>query len=126
MDFSVSETKTFISTIADLYKKGSNIEAEHKLMEIREAFLELKEENLELRTQLHAFREAQSVEQKLTFDEPFYYLIEGENAEGPYCQRCHDADGKLIRLIAKPRWDASHHCRECKESYGPGDGSSPF
>lgn len=118
MEFSYADTRTLFSTISDLYKKGSNLEAEQKLLELREAFLEFREESLQIKTELQEMKEAQSLKDKLTFEEPFYYLIEGDDKDGPFCQRCYDVDKLHVRLSVTPSVFGSHQCKQCKENYG--------
>ena len=126
MDFSVSEFRSTLSFVADMYKKGANQEAEAKLLEIREEFLRLREENLELKTMLLEAKEAMSVKASMQFEEPFYYLVEGDTKDGPFCQRCFDADGTQMRLIKIDAYHGSHNCPECKTSYGKGKPRPPI
>lgn len=59
--------------IVDLLKKGATIEAQEKIMELRESALKLQEENIQLKNQL---LELQEKVRKL------------ESVEGEKCPRC--------------------------------------
>lgn len=54
----------------------------------------------------------------LTFDGKIYWSGEGDSREGPFCQRCYDAERKLIRLQyhhgARATW---YHCTACGTDY---------
>ena len=120
MGFSISEAKSLFSSVLELYKKGSNLEAEQKLQEIQEAFIDLKAENIELKEELHELKKKTRIQENLKYEAPFYYL-ENENAkDGPFCQRCYDAEDKLVRLVEKDSTKGSHICKECKNYYGDG------
>ncbi len=93
---------SLIDTAKDIYelaKKGATLELQERLIKIREEALSLQEENLKLRARVSELEAALSVRENLSFDGSAYWrsLEEGKR-EGPYCQRCYDADGKLIRL----------------------------
>jgi len=60
----------------------------------------------------------------MTFDGVLYCQGEGKDREGPFCQRCFDADGKAVRL--QKTWNEYRpplRCAVCDQSYGP---SEPF
>jgi DNA-binding transcriptional MerR regulator len=88
-----------IQEIMDLIKKGLTLEAQEKIMELREKDLELQEENLQLKEQLKTLEQQLEIKGKLVFKDGQYWLkIEGkEELDGPFCQRCWDVDGKLVR-----------------------------
>ena len=52
---------------------------------------------------------------KLTWDEPLYWRETDTGRDGPFCQRCYDAEEKLVRLQGS---GAGHYsCRACKCDY---------
>lgn len=120
MDFSISEFRSTISTVAEMYKKGMNQEAEGKLLELREEYLRLREENLDLRTQVHELEEANLIKSQMVFEEPFYFLVKGEDKDGPFCQRCFDVNELTVRLKKIASSVGSHRCAECGTAYGEG------
>lgn len=98
--------------IVDLIKKGSTIEAQEKIMELREAAIQLQEENLELRQRIKGLEEQIALRAKIAWDKPYYWVDDGGKRDGPYCQTCHDKDGKLIRL--QDGTNGVWRCKVCK------------
>lgn len=104
--------------IVDLVKKGSTVEAQEKIMELRESALALQEENFELREKNAELEAALANKNSLKYEAPFYWKIEGEEKEGPFCQQCQDKDNKQIRLqtTGEDFW----RCFTCNQVYyGP-------
>ena len=60
------------------------------------------------------------VQQKVTWQEPYYFKIEGDNKEGPFCQRCYDVETKLVRLQS-PNKNGYWNCTQCENSYRDSD-----
>ena len=60
-------------------------------------------------------QETLETKKNVKYDKPYYWLGEGPEREGPYCQHCFDKDGKLIRLqgYGNGYWD----CKVCKNNY---------
>jgi rRNA maturation endonuclease Nob1 len=102
MDFSVSDAKTLFTAITDLIKKGANLEAQQKLVELREAVLELQTVNLELKTKIGDLEQQLSLRERVKYENRYYWVFPkvGEK-EGPFCQLCYDNVEKLIRLQIK-------------------------
>jgi ribosomal protein L37AE/L43A len=101
--------------IVDLLKKGSTLEAQEKIMELREGALALQEENLSLREKIKELEERLNKKKNIVWQAPLYWMQDGDNKEGPFCQKCYDADEKLIRLqdVEKGNW----HCKVCDSVY---------
>lgn len=98
--------------IVDLIKKGATFEAQEQIMALREAAIELQEENLALRERVKVLEEQQKIKAQAEFDGSVYWLVEGANRMGPFCQRCLDVDQKLVRL---QDWDEDVWvCHACK------------
>ena len=85
--------------VIKLIKKGATVEAQEEIMRQREYVVALREENIELREKITKLESAENIKQNLIFRDGRYYLKREVGVEdGPYCQRCWDSDGKLIRL----------------------------
>jgi DNA-directed RNA polymerase subunit M/transcription elongation factor TFIIS len=114
MAFSISEAKTLFASIAELYKKGANLDAEQKLIELREAVLELQTENLEFKEKINKMEKQLSVRDSLNYDGRFYWSLPkvGEK-EGPYCQLCQDSSEKLIRLQKRTDEHSGNYWYRC-------------
>jgi len=61
----------------------------------------------------------QIVKETILYKAPSYWKKSGDEKDGPFCQRCYDAEGKLIRLqeqSSTDRW----FCHACKSYFnGP-------
>ena len=100
--------------IFDLIKKGSTLEAQEKIIELRTAALDLQEENEILRKKIAELENALKLKESIKWKKPSYWLGE----DGPFCQRCYDVNNNLVRLQGGK--NDSWNCRECKNSYyGP-------
>jgi hypothetical protein len=101
--------------IIELIKKGSTLEAQEKIMELREAAIELQDENQELRQKIKGLEEDLETKAKLKWEKPYYWLVGGEHKDGPFCQLCYDKDKKLIRLQGGDR--GSWRCHSCRSYF---------
>lgn len=60
-------------------------------------------------------KESINIKEKLNWESPYYWLMDGSKKEGPFCQHCYDDRNKLIRLQGDNSgyWE----CKTCKNSY---------
>ncbi|HEY5913485.1 MAG TPA: hypothetical protein VJA21_23095 [Verrucomicrobiae bacterium] len=86
--------------IANLIKTGLTIEAQEKIMELRQGALALQEENLKLRERISSLEAAAALARELVFEAPpgIYWRNRESSREGPFCPVCYDKDQKLMRL----------------------------
>jgi ribosomal protein L37AE/L43A len=49
-------------------------------------------------SEIRALKEQLELQQNLVWEKPYYWLIHNDEKDGPYCQKCYDADNKLVRL----------------------------
>ena len=96
--------------IVALLKKGLTMEAQEKIMELREAALEFQNENLALKSNIKELKDALALRDSLEWQKPYY--VKKDNPNEKFCQRCYDADGKAIRLqeLETGYW----RCVECE------------
>lgn len=101
--------------VIELLKKGSTIEAQEKIMELREGSLALQEENILLRERIKELQSELNKKKEIQWEAPFYWTISDEAKEGPFCQKCYDSDSNLIRLqrIEEGNW----HCKSCNNNF---------
>ena len=101
--------------IASLTKKGMTLEAQEKIMELREAALASREENLELKERVAELEDKQKLKDDLVFHRGLYWMGEPQqatsNEHGPFCTRCFDDTDKLIRLHDS---DGNYYCYVCR------------
>ncbi len=88
------------------------------LFYMREELLRVQDENHSLKKQIKDLNEKLTQKERLQYIKPSYWLVDGEEKDGPYCQKCYDANQMLIRLQGGRNdvWS----CHECKSTYyGP-------
>jgi len=98
--------------IVELIKKGATVEAQEKIMELREAILGLQEENHSLKERVRDLEAQLEIKGEVQFDGSVYWRVHAGKSDGPFCQRCFDADIKLIRL---QDYDFNWFCLSCKQ-----------
>ncbi len=101
--------------IVELLKKGATVEAQERIMELREAVLELQEENAGLKQKLREAEDALKVQGEIQFDGAVYWRSENGNKTGPFCPQCFDAERKLVRL---QDYEDAWYCTKDKQSFG--------
>ena len=104
--------------IVDLLKKGSTLEVQEKILELRAATLNLQEENLALRQKVNSLESQLKDNETLNYEAPFYWRKSEGKKDGPFCQQCYDNKDKKIRLQSSDNdyWN----CSTCGTGYpGP-------
>ena len=119
--------------VAELVKKLGNVDLYRRIVDLEGEIIELSGENHTLKERIAALEKDLKVRAELKFEGGVYWRIDGQTKEGPFCQRCYDADGKLLRL--HPRTadgydsrsnrvlpDAEHYfkCFQCNAIYDKG------
>lgn len=99
--------------IVALIKKGATIEAQEKIMELREAALEFQNENITLKNTVKDLNESLALRDNLEWQKPYY--VARQKPDEKFCQRCFDANGRPIRLqeLEVGYW----RCMECKNDF---------
>jgi ribosomal protein L37AE/L43A len=107
-DLSIEKAETklqlaeLISTLAD---------AKMQIVETRDLLQKKEQECKKLQEKLN-------LKDNLKYEQPFYWKINGDEKDGPFCQKCYDSNNRLIRLQGggNDKWQ----CYECKiYFYGP-------
>ena len=109
----ITEAKEITSTLFELAKRAATVEIQEKVMELREFIVDLREQNTSLKEENHSLNQLLENKSLLKFDKGVYWR---EADETPFCQRCHDSEGKLIRLQDfenRLKW----RCLECEKYY---------
>ena len=100
--------------IIELLKKGMTLEAQEKIMELREAALEIQEENFSLRQKIQQLEGELHRSKNLIFKSNVYWLSEdGRQKDGPFCPHCKDDKDKLIRLRIGTNQGHAWECPIC-------------
>lgn len=105
--------------VAELIKKYNDQELYQKIIDLRDEIFSLKEENLAQKERIKILEDELSIKNNLIYDKPYYWLKDSDSKDGPFCQKCWDADKKLIRL--QGRSNDIWKCHQCKGIFeGPG------
>jgi len=83
-------------------------DAKIEIAAVQQTLIDKDTEILKLQDQL-------KIKGNIRWEDPYYWLIDNDKKDGPYCQQCYDKNGDLIRLQGDGRgfWD----CRACKSDY---------
>lgn len=100
--------------INDFFANGQPEKARRLLMEIQSRCIALQDEISMLKLRLQTAEEALYLAQNLAREGSFYWLNSPGVRQGPFCPRCYDSEGALIRL---ERVDSLLVCPYCQESY---------
>lgn len=116
--------------IADLVKKIGNVELYRRIIDLEGEIIELSGQNHSLKEQVSALEQKLKLRAQLKFSDSMYWLADGDAKDGPFCQRCYDVDGKLVRVHPRTAdgYDSSsnrvlpgaehyHKCFQCNAIY---------
>ena len=102
-----------IETVKDigvLVQKLDNMDLVKRLVELQEQVYEVVTENRDLKEQNRSLREKLATRQQLAFRKNAYW----RDDDGPFCSRCWDSDGQLVRLQTQQGYHPQ--CPKCDHS----------
>jgi len=107
-----------IKLIATALKEAGRADLQVELLELSEKLREKEEQIRRLEEENRSLREAADLKARVYRRKEMYYVREDDGTEdGPFCTRCYEADGKLIRLQVAD-YDQPM-CPQCKTCQGP-------
>jgi hypothetical protein len=126
---SVSTLLGSIKTATEIAKmfKDSDVsfekaETKLKLAELISALADAKIEVTEVQqalqdkeAEVRSLHEQLRVKGQMQWENPYYWFINGEKKDGPYCQHCYDKSHELIRL--QGNGEGYWECKACKNHY---------
>ncbi len=101
--------------IISLMKKGLTLEAQEKIIELREIALQFQQENIEKKEEVNKLLKLMEIEKSISWEKPFYYTLKEKIKEGPFCQLCYDKNKNLIRLQNPEK--GCFRCLACDNDY---------
>lgn len=100
-------------------QESDSVAASQLVLELQGMALELQEDNYKLRRRIDELEHHINLVDDMIFDGKVYWRGEGDDRDGPFCQRCLDAEGRAIRLQFREdtapgyesRWYECHSCQ---------------
>ena len=113
------EIVDFGKKVLQAIQASDNVAASQLILEFQSMALELQEENYKLRKRIDELENHINLMDDMSFDGKVYWRGEGEDRDGPFCQRCLDAEGRAVRLQLREqpatgyesRWYECHSCQ---------------
>ena len=115
---SIEITKRISSSDNPLGKAEVKLQFANLISELADAKVEItniQQQLLEKDKQIRDLNEQVAAKEKLKYEKPYYWHVEGENKDGPFCQVCYDKNDKHIRLQGNN--NGYWKCRVCKNNY---------
>ncbi|MGH8083981.1 MAG: hypothetical protein ACREPV_01720 [Lysobacter sp.] len=126
---SISAALSSVKTAADIAKLIRDSDATLEKAELKLKLADLISALADARTQIaetkgllidkddqiKGLNEQLEVKGKVVWESPYYWLVAGNDKDGPFCQRCYDKDISLVRLQGSGNgyWE----CKACKSDY---------
>lgn len=85
--------------INDFFAAGQPEKARRLLMEAQARCLALRDEISMLKLRLASAEDALYMSANLFLEKGFYWLKTSRSRQGPFCPRCYETEGALIRLV---------------------------
>lgn len=101
--------------VVELIKKGYQLEAEKRMVELRAQIIDLEGGNVELKKEILELRERLDMEESMEFRRPYYMRVTENGEDGPFCPKCYDDERKTMHLenLRQGEW----YCNKCQVSY---------
>lgn len=85
-------------------------EAKIEIAGIQQVLFEKDSEICKLKLQI-------SEKEKLYWESPYYWRVEGDQKDGPFCQHCYDKYNEKIRLQGNTNSNGWWECAACKNIF---------
>ena len=103
------------------------IDLQNTLLDIQQKQMELLASNQALADENRKLLEQANLQKHLKFVGRVYQIEGLGNIDGHYCQKCYDADRKLVRVQRFDNGDdRGWHCENCAITYYDGAPPQPF
>ncbi|KAB1443475.1 hypothetical protein [Pseudodesulfovibrio senegalensis] len=97
-----------------LFREGRIEEGTLLLKALQDEYIALCDENSTLKRQLTEVADVLDLAQNVAYDGQKYWLEDGNERKGPFCQLCYDREGLLIHLQPHGKhWE----CQSCKSLF---------
>lgn len=108
-----------LNTIKEALQISGKIEFYPQILEAQEKLLEQQKRIIDLESENRGLKDKLNLKRSLIHKGEVYYIKVGESDDGPFCTKCHDVDGKLVRLNKMHTELGKHRCPNCTQYYSP-------
>ena len=107
-----------VRVLTNLAKEAGKVELREKIVELVGQLNEVVADNSELRRRIEDLETRAQIKSSLQFRRFSYWTGESDSEEnGPYCTKCWDVDGKLVRMLQPFSTDfGGRNCPNCASS----------
>ena len=88
-----------LKDVAKLAQDVQNIPLYEQLLSLQAEVFDLYDENRNLKEERRQLREQLELRAKLSFENNFYWIVDGDSKEGPFCPKCYDHDHATRRML---------------------------
>ncbi|RJO61857.1 hypothetical protein C4544_01550 [candidate division WS5 bacterium] len=106
-----------IKTIGKVLQEAGKIELYQQVLDMQAKLNDFQDANYDLKKEIRKLKEKLETKNKLEFKSNAYWMSEKDQKVGPFCSRCMDTDGKLIRMHKDSNNDY-FQCPTCKNGIG--------
>ena len=84
-----------VKDVAKLAQDVQNIPLYQQLVSLQAEVFELYDENRNLKEEIRQLREQLELRAKMSFENNFFWIIDGDSKDGPLCPKCYNGDHEL-------------------------------
>ena len=107
-----------LKLIATALKEAGRADLQVQILELAEKLREKEERIHTVEQENRSLRQASDLKARVHPQDEMYFVRQDDGRDdGPFCTRCYDTDGKLIRLQVAD-WDQPK-CPKCETFQGP-------
>jgi hypothetical protein len=103
-----------LKSIGKVLQEAGKIEQYQQILETQEKMLGMQKKIIELEEKKKELEENLKIKEKLSYENNTYWIKEAEKRDGPFCSRCYDKNGDLIRIHPLVGNSKFSECPECK------------
>lgn len=88
-----------LKDVAKLAQDLQNMPLYQQLLSLQTEVFDLYDENRRLKEEARLLREQLELRAKVSFENNFYWIVDGEHKDGPYCPKCYDQEHTTRRML---------------------------
>ncbi len=88
-----------LKDVAKLAQDVQNMPLYQQLLSLQAEVFDLYDENRNLKEETRLLREQLELRAKLSFENNFYWIVDGDSKDGPFCPKCYDQEHATRRML---------------------------